>query len=277
MRRLGIVKSGPCISLPSGLGDTDSRHSRDRLSAQPRPEGSGTGQDFARAVNLRPGDVPGFVAEPRKRERLHLHNKAFEGSESQYRRCYANGKRGKPLPKFRSEKFARGGGLHSESVSSEIEIAPTLARARRELAVARSALSSPTSRRCLARAFDMLGAQNQAIQVGKGRVRGSIRITVGNLRITPLSLGSITHDTDGGFGSNVAMTVTYTVSARGRTVTVPTSLQLDALAVLVGRGEVTLSTVTLGGSFPSELEARLFSLLVSRAVAAGHAYPSIEK
>jgi hypothetical protein len=162
---------------------------------------------FARAVNLRPGDVPGFVAEPRRRERVHPHNKAFE-DESQYRRCFAGGKQAKPLPKARSEKFARGGGLHSESVSSEIEIAPTFARAQHELAAARSALSNPASRRGLARAFDALGTQSQAIQVGKGRVRGSIRITVGNLRITPLSLGSITHDTDGGFGSNVAMTVT---------------------------------------------------------------------
>jgi hypothetical protein len=231
---------------------------------------------FARAVNLRPGDVPGFIAEPRTRERVHPHNKAFE-NESQYRRCFAVDKQIKPLPKTRSEKFARGGGLHTESVSSEVEIAPTLARAQRELALARSALSSPTSRRCLARAFDALGTQNQAIQLGKGRVRGSIRITVGNLRITPLSLGSVTHDTDGGFGSNVAMTVTYAVSARGRTVTVPTSLELDALAVLVGRGEVTLSTVTLGDSFPPELEARLFSLLVSRAVAASKVYPAIKK
>jgi hypothetical protein len=230
---------------------------------------------FARAVNLRAGDVPGFVAEPR-RERVHPRNKAFE-DESRYRRCFAVGKQSKPLSKARSEKFARGVGLHTESVSSEIDIAPTPLSARRDLALASSALSSPTSRRCLARAFDSLGAQNQAIQVGKGRVRGSIRITVGNLRITPLSLGSITQNTDGGFGSNVAMSVTYTISVRGRTVTVPTSLQLDGLAVLVGRSEVTLSTVTLGGSFPPELEARLFSLLVSRALAAGRAYPRIQR
>lgn len=232
---------------------------------------------FARAINLRPGDVPGFIAEHKKPKRFHLHNKAFENDGSQYRRCFAFGTQGKPLPKVSSDKFARGGGLHSASVSSEVEIAPTIARAQRELAAARRILLDPSTRGCLTRAFDGLGSQNQAIQLGKGRVRGSMRIAVGNLHITPLALGSMTRGTDGAVGSSVAMTVTYTVSARGRTLTVPTSLHFDELAVLLGRGEVTLATVTLGDSFPPELEARLFSLLVSRALSASQVYPTIEK
>jgi hypothetical protein len=62
---------------------------------------------------------------------------------------------------------------------------------------------------------------------------------------------------------------------RGRTATLPTMLHLDVLAFAVGRGEVTLTVITLGQPFPAEREARLFSLLVSRAVAARHEYRAI--
>jgi hypothetical protein len=71
------------------------------------------------------------------------------------------------------------------------------------------------------------------------------------------------------------MNVTYIVSARGRTATVPTSLHLEVLAFAIGRGEVTLTTITLGQPFAPEREARLFALLVSRAVGARHEYRAI--
>src|SRR4051812_31555356 len=46
---------------------------------------------FARAVNLRAGDIPGFVGKPKKLEHPTLHNRAFE-ADSQYRRCFSIGK-----------------------------------------------------------------------------------------------------------------------------------------------------------------------------------------
>jgi hypothetical protein len=227
---------------------------------------------FARAINLRPGDVPGFIAKPKRRERVHLHNKAFDDA-SQYRRCFSVGKQTKSVFTASSGKFTLGGGLHSESVSSGVAIAPTVAAAQRELKTVRRALGDSAARRCLARIFDSLGTQSQAIHLR----RATVRVTVGNLRLVPIRVGSVTRGTDGGFGFSLTMRVTYTASVRGRTRTLATSFQIDLLAFAIGRGEVTLTTSTLGASFPPELEAKLFSLLVSRARAASNLSPTIKK
>jgi hypothetical protein len=229
-------------------------------------------RDFAQAVNLRPADVPDFIAEPRKPRQVHLHNRAFE-ENSQYERCFSSRREAKPLLKSGSDRFKAGEGLHLEEASSAVEIAPTIAVARRELAEERRALQSESARRCLARAFDRLGTQGQAFRVG----RGSMRITVGNLRLAPMQLGSATSGTDGSAGFSMSMSITYTAHARGRTFRVPASLHIDHLAFLVGRAGVNLNIITLGASFPPELEATLFSRLVSRALTAAHAYPSITR
>jgi hypothetical protein len=230
---------------------------------------------FARAVNLQSRDVPGFIAKPKPTKRVRSHLKAFEGGSQQYQRCFSVGRQTRSVLKASSDKFTLGGsaGLHSESLGSEVEIAPTIAAAQHELKTIRRALSDPTAGRCLARAFDALGTQGQAIHVRST----TVRVTVGNLRLVPFDVGSVTRGTNGGFGFSLTMTVTYTASVRGRTRTVPTPLRLDVLAFVVGRGEVTLTTSTLGASFPPELEARLFSLLVSRALSARHVYPSVKK
>jgi hypothetical protein len=225
---------------------------------------------FARAVNLRAGDMPGFVGKPKKPEHPNLHNKAFE-ADSQYRRCFSIAKQTKPVFKASSDQFNDVGRLGYASVSSQVEIAPTIATAQRELAAIKKALGDPAAGRCLARVFDRLGTQSTPMRTA----RATVRVTVGGLRLAPLQVGSVTAATDGGVGLSLGMHVTYTVSARGRTVTVPRSLHLDVLAFAVGRGEVTLTTITLGQPFPPEREARLFALMASRALAARHEFRDI--
>jgi hypothetical protein len=87
----------------------------------------------------------------------------------------------------------------------------------------------------------------------------------------------MTRGTDGGLGLSMSLGVTYHVSVRGRSATVPTTFYVDALTFAVGRAEVALTTTTLGQPFPAELEAGLFSRLVSRAVAARRAYPAVDR
>jgi hypothetical protein len=227
---------------------------------------------FARVVNLRSQDVPGFAGKPKRREHFNLHNKAFE-ADSQYRRCFKVGKFPKSVFKASSDAFKAGSGLHLEFTHSEVEVAPTLATAQRELSTIRRMLGDPAVRGCLAGLFDQLGTQSQPIPYGKA----SVRVVVGDLKLAPLPLGSATAGTDGGFGLSLSMAITYVASYGERKLTVPTSLHLEVLAVLVGRGEVTLSTETLGEPFPPELEATLFSLLVSRAVAARQRYPALAR
>jgi hypothetical protein len=143
--------------------------------------------------------------------------------------------------------------------------------ARREFALIRKALSDARARECLSRLFDELGSQNGPIHVG----RAAVRVTVGELRLIAVRVDAATRRVDRGLGLSLSMRVTYTASALGRTVTVPTSYHLEALAFRVGRAEVTLSTEALGASLSPELEAKLFSLLVSRALTASRVYPDI--
>jgi hypothetical protein len=226
---------------------------------------------FARAVNLRAQDVPGFSLAPRK-PKTRTRIKAFE-DESAYRRCFRIPKEVKPVVKLGSSKFQLGTGLHTNEVSSSVSIAPTLAIARRELRKGKKVIESPTTRRCLTRMFDSLGSHGQAIHVP----HATVRVKLGNLRFVPFPVSDAARGTDGSVGVSMKLAVRYIVSARGRTVTVPTTLELDALEFLVGRASVSLGTIGLGASFPPELEASAFSQLVSRALAASHAYPDVTR
>jgi hypothetical protein len=227
---------------------------------------------FAAAVNLRSQDVPGFVVEPRSTDHHLVHNKAFEGG-SQYRRCLGVGAQAKPVLKAKSDKFKAGEALHTYSTSSEVEVMTTVATARRELATVKRVFQDPGPRRCLARLFDALGSQSQPT-----RRRGvTLRVTVGDLRFAPLPVGSLTRATDGSFGMSMSLSVAYHVSARGRSVTIPTTLYVDGLAFAVGRAEVSLSTITLGAPFPPDVESRLFSLLVAKAATARLRYPAVDR
>jgi hypothetical protein len=226
---------------------------------------------FARAVNLRAQDVPGFTVEP-KHAKTRPHNRAFEDG-SAYRRCFGGAKEVKPLVKLASSNFQTGPALHSQQVSSSVAIAPSLATAHRELREGRKAIESAKARRCLSRLFDTLGAQGQAIHVG----RGTVKVKVGNLRFVPIAVSAAAQGTDGGVGLSMKLAVRYVLSARGRTITYPTSLQLDVLDFLLGRASVNLSTIGFGASLPPELEASAFTRLVSRAVAAARTHPDVKR
>jgi len=222
-------------------------------------------------VNLRAQDVPGFTVAPPQAKR-RAHNKAFEDT-SAYRRCWQGAKQVKPLLELSSSKFETGSALRSKQLSSTVAVAPSLATARRELREAKSAIASPNARRCLARVFDLLGRQAQAVPVG----HASLTITVGKLRFVPIPVAEAARGSDGGFGFSMTLDVRYVVTLRGRTVTYPTSLQLDALGFVVGRATVGLGSFGLGTAAPPALEASAFSALVSRARSAARAYPAVTR
>jgi hypothetical protein len=227
---------------------------------------------FAKAVNLRLADVPGFSVTPRKTQKGRAHNAALEGN-APYRRCFQVATEVKPLVKATSRRFKTGSDLHLQQVSSSVEVEPSLAIARRELAEAKKALHSNSARKCFAREFDAQGTQARPIHVGAG----TVRVLVGNLRLAPFSISAATHGTGGGFGFSLSARVTYIARVRGHQFTHRTSIEFDTLGFLVGRAGIKLDTLTLGSSFPPQLEASLLSRLVSRAVAAGQANPAIAR
>jgi hypothetical protein len=214
--------------------------------------------------------VAGFIAHKKEPHHgLSVHNKAFEG-ESQYKRCFGVAAQTKPVFKAASDSFRHEERLSYESVSSSVEVMPTIASVKREFEAVRTALGSATARQCLAHIFDALGTQSQATHL-HGE---TMRVTVGGLRLAPMSLGSVS-GTNGSLGMSLSTNLTYIFTLDGRSLTVPTTMHIDALAIAVGRAEVGLTTMTIGQAFPSELEGSLFSLLVSRAVTVGRQYPAI--
>jgi hypothetical protein len=270
----GAAGSSTPASVPAPHAPIATPTAHDSGAYSPISAGLGTRSQYvglASAINLRPGDVPGFIGRAKTAEpHISVHNKAFE-AEGQYERCFRAGEEAKPVFKATSDKFKAGKGLNSQSVGSEVKIMRSVAAAEHEVATTRRALQDAAARSCLARMFDAFGTQGQATRL-RG---GTMRVTLGGLRLAPVDVESVTEGTDGGVGLSLSMNVTYHFLIRRRSLTVPTSLHIDALAFVVGRASITLSTLTLGAPFPSGLEARLFLLLASRGIAAGHEYPDI--
>jgi len=264
--RSGSASSSPAAT-PSPIADT----TRARSSAAHRLGAHAQLIAFARSVNLRAQDVPGFTVAPAEAKH-RTHNKAFEDTAA-YRRCWQGAEQVKPLLELSSRKFKTGSALRSKQLSSTVAVAPSLATARRELRAGKSAIESPNARRCLARVFDALGRQAQAVRVRQAR----LRITVGKLRFVPIPVSEAARGSDGGFGFSMMLDVSYVVTLRGRTVAYPTSLQLDVLGFVVGRATVGLSSFGLGTAAPPALEANAFSALVSRARSAARAYPAVTR
>jgi hypothetical protein len=225
---------------------------------------------FARAVNLRAQDAPGFSVAPRRAKTRSRNNRSEDESLA---RCLRVAKEVKPVVKVASDKFRIGTSLHTNEVSSSVSIAPSLAIARREVREVKQALKSPTAARCFTRLFDSLYPPGHAIHVP----HATVHVKLGNVRVAPIATSDAARGTDGSVGLSMKMALRYVVSARGRTVTVPSSLELDELSFLVGRAGVNLTTTGLGTSFPPELEASAFSQLVSRALAAAHTYPDVKR
>lgn len=226
---------------------------------------------FARAVNLRSTDAPGFTVAPRK-DKTRSHSAAL-GDESASHRCLGIAKEVNPLVKLASKKFQIGTPLHTNQVGSTVAIAPTVAIARRELREAKKVIESPTARRCLTRLVDSAYSPRRAIHTDNV----TVHVKVGNLHVAPIAVSGAARGSDGSVGLSMKVGLSYIVSARGRTVTVPSALELDVLSFLVGRASVNLTTTGLGASFPPELEASAFSQLVTRALAAARTYPDVKR
>jgi hypothetical protein len=264
---LAVVAAGAV-----GCGNTGSSNSATTaltgvaIGLSPHAEYAG----FASAVNLRPEDAPGFLAEPHDRKRADVKNKAFEET-AQYRHCFGGLKPGKPVFEARSDDFKSGAGLHTATASSTVEVARSVAAAQRDLAAVRSAIGNARARECLSKLFDTRGSEGRPIHVGAG----TVTVTVGNLTLVPLSVDPAARGTAGGAGLSMRMDISYHVATPARTTTVPATLRLDSLAFVLGRAEVSLSAMTLGSAFPPAMEARLFAQLVSRARVASRFYRDV--
>ncbi len=195
--------------------------------------------DFARAVNLRATDVPGFRVSPRKRGKT-----AREGRlGAELRRCVgvagAAGN-GTPLAEAASPDFARNRALSELSVSSSVSVSRNAGEAASEL----RKLHSPRTKSCLARYFGLLLAGSASA----GRRLGPISVMLGD----PPAAGMA-----GSFG------VRLTTSIDVRSLQIP--LEFDILGFVDGASVVSLFSSGVPVAFPAAAEQHLFLLLLERA------------
>jgi hypothetical protein len=193
---------------------------------------------FARAVNLRAQDLPGFKVSPPE----HEHETSAEKQQGHaFLRCVGSVAFKRALFEAGSKDFERQTNTSTESVHSDVEVARTPALAAEELAAAHS----EHARACLSNFLQqLLGAQGHT----EGGTVGPVSVEV----FTPSAPA-----TAGSFGWRISTTF----SLHG--------IQVPARFDILGFGYRTALVILLHSGFPqppaSSQEQSLLSLLISRA------------
>jgi hypothetical protein len=191
---------------------------------------------LARAINLRPLDLPGFRANTR-----HEHETATEKRlEHELLHCVGGRGAEAQIAEVSSDEFERRTGMRAEGVQSGVTVQRTPALAASEL----EAIRGPHVRACLTHYLDLLLAGRRT-----GR-RGS----------TPVSIFQGTPPAAGATGS-FAFRIHTSILARGTAI----PIYFDILGFVVGPVQVTLFSDGVPRPFPAASEEKLFSLLLSRA------------
>jgi hypothetical protein len=225
-------------------GATTTTKTQAKAAAKPfqplAPKAQVKARAFARAVNLRATDVPGFaVSHAQEHHREGANEKRLS---RELRECAGRQRESRDLLEAGSGEFERKAGLASQEVSSQVAVQQSAARAAEDLATFRGG----RARSCLSRYFAKLlsGLSAHGTRVSKVSTRYG----------SPPAPG-----TTGAFGLRVTATLSF------RSVQIP--FYLDYLVFVDGAAEVSLRSEGTPVPFPARAEERLFSLLVERAKA----------
>ena len=199
-------------------------------------------QAFARAVNLRAADVPGFKVSA---EHGHEHETAAEKRlEGELTRCAGGAARDLQVAEVSSKEFEREDKSGAQNLQSGITIEQTPALAAKELAAVRS----ERGRTCILHYVTLLFKG----QKYEGASVGHVSVSSGS----PSAPG-----TTGGFGLRITTTITL------HHIKIP--FYMDFFGFVYGPAEVMLRSFSLPEPLPTATEERLFSLLLQRAKAHG--------
>ncbi|MGO9321544.1 MAG: hypothetical protein ACLQBY_12175 [Solirubrobacteraceae bacterium] len=191
---------------------------------------------FARAVNLRAADLPGFRASSEREQ----HAAGEKRLERELVGCVGSAGASRGLVESGSGTFERHASIVSQSVSSEVTVAQTPAQAAKELA----AFHSGRLTRCLSHYFTGL--------LGSQKYHGAIVSPVSTKQGSPPAPGAT-----GSFGLRFRATVTL------HAIAIP--LYVDILGFVDGSAEVSLFATGIPAPFPAAIEEHVFTLLLKRA------------
>ncbi len=204
---------------------------------------------FAHAVNLKPTDVPGFLATSRHE---HEHETPAEKRlQRELMRCTSGALEAHGgLAKASSKNFKLERGILRFSVNSEVSVTRTSAIAAKEL----MAIRSSHVRACLSHYLKLL-LQNQFRGGEKSRaILNPNSISLSIAHGTPPAPGAT-----GSFGWRITATITvHNVKLR---------FYIDILGFVNGRAEVSLFSSGVLRPFPAAIQEHLYWLLLKRAEA----------
>lgn len=225
-RAAAAAKSSPSHAATSAAG----AHTTGSLA-----QAQAKAKAYARAVNLRAADLPGF-----KVSSAHEHASGERHLELELLHCVGPTSATRALAEAGSGDYERHISIASVSVSSEVTVAQTPALAAKELAAYRSGRLPA----CLSRYFGKLLASQKD--------HGASVSPVSTRKGSPPAPG-----TTGSFG----LRFTATVTLHGLRI----PLYVDILGFVNRSAEVSLLVTGIPVPFPAAAEERLFLLLLARA------------
>jgi hypothetical protein len=247
-----MIRLGPslallaAVGLLAGCGKSEPSESTGKRKPGP-PVHAGAARaralTFARAINLRAADVPGFVATDKGKEPETPAEKRLQAKLQACVRPIST----RPVAEAGSPEFQRKAGLARATVHSEVTVAPSAAAARQELALIRS----QRTRECVSGYIERLVES----QRHPGASFGGVTV----VQRTPRAPGA---------GGSFAWRISVPVTSHGLTI----GVYFDIFGFVSGANEVTLSLSGVPAPPPAEAEEQLFVLLLERTKAAekGH-------
>lgn len=226
---LGCGGSGPAATVPVNA------------STSP-PITRAQAASYAHAVNLRAADLPGMSVTSPERE-----SPRPTRSDREADHCVANVNPDLSVAKINSAKFAGAVEAQHEGIYSNVEVMPTVTLAARNNAANRSQRALSCAARFITKQLDK---SNRA------------RVHYGPIKITRLP-GPLP-GVHGSFGVRIDVAILGVPAAIEPT---EPHLYIDSLGFLSGASEIALIAVAFPQPVSEEVDARLISLLHSRAEA----------
>ncbi|HEX3874943.1 MAG TPA: hypothetical protein VHW26_12400 [Solirubrobacteraceae bacterium] len=193
---------------------------------------------YAKAVNLKTGDIPGF-----KTGSVSKTTAADKKEGAASARCAGGVDPNRAVLDVNSPDFTGKSGIVEQDISSEVEVLPSAALVAKDLA----AVKTSRGKKCVERSLQKEFAAMKIAGVKFGKV----------------SLQSTSLPAEGASGS-FAIRLTIPATIHGEKI----PYYADFLAFTLGQSEVTLSALGFGAPVSGSDEQGLFSLLLRRAEAA---------
>jgi hypothetical protein len=197
---------------------------------------------YAHAVNLQPGDLPGFTSSGSETEAPRPGRLALEEI-----RCSSSVSPAHRIAAIKSTEFSAGSAFYGKIIKSTVEVWPTLTWV---------ALNNRPSRRSRARACFVRFLQALHKRTNQER-KGQIQIGPFTITTVPNPLSGVTH----------SFLTTIDETRLLRTGAIRAHIYRDIFGFTTGVAEVELEAIGFGHPVPTSTEARALQLLVARSTA----------